>query len=232
MKQAALWLIPAVALASVGSLTYATSRPTIEDGAKKSDAKVVSKIVPFAHDTEIDKYLNSIRSFMLVPPRDGNFGARRVPTFHGTNIGSVPGYKDVAELTKNSSMASFVVGTFPAESLKGLKDYQQANPNQKIEIPTYRTTSIHSFYRNDAKGNQSLNQYQELRKLVEHAKKTVDAKGYETFSESVTVGGAAGFIMSKAVQATDKSCYSCHANIKPGEPIGHVMAAIWRPYKD
>jgi hypothetical protein len=236
MKQSALWLLPVVALASVGSLTYATSKSTIvEDGTKKHDSKVVSKLVPFAHDTEIDKYLTSVASYMLVPPRNGSFGASRVPTFHGTNIGSIPGYQDISELAKKSSIASFVVGTFPDDALKGYRDYQKANPNQKIEIPTYRITRVHSLYQNLGYATQQgkmpdrgAQTYDELRKLVQQVKKTIDEKGYDAYSESVSVNGAPGFIMAKAVHAVDKSCYSCHSNIKEGEPIGNVVAAIWK----
>jgi hypothetical protein len=141
MKQAALWLLPAVALASVGSLTYATSRPTHEEEGKKSDIKVVTKIVPFAHDTEIDKYLTSIRSFMLVPPRNGQFGAMRIPTFHGASKSSIPGYKEVQLLGEDFSFSSSVVGTLPNDSLDAYKQYKVANTAQNIQVPTYRVTS-------------------------------------------------------------------------------------------
>ena len=101
MKQAALWLIPAVALTTIGSLTYASNRPKADEGPKRHEEKVLTKTVPFAHDQEISTYLTSIRSFMLTPPRDGRFGASRIPTFHGVTKNKVPGYNEVEALTKD-----------------------------------------------------------------------------------------------------------------------------------
>lgn len=227
MKLASLWLLPAIALTSIGSLTHATSRPSHEDGGpKKGDNKVVSSVVKFDHDADIDAYLTSIRSFMLTPPRDGRFGASRVPTFHGEHIGKIPGYKEINQLKDVMMVNSFVAGAMSGEMLKNWKDYKTANPNQNIEIPEYRITRVHTVQGSEPQLQVTPNLQKEILAAVSQTKKLVNEKGYDTYSNSITVNGAKGWIMSKAVRAFDKSCYSCHSDIKEGQPIGHVIATV------
>ncbi len=156
MKQAGFLLLPAVALTSVGALTYATSQPRMEpvakhlssptnEGTKWNDSHIASKTVPFAHDNEIDAYLTSIRSFMLTPPRDGRFGASRIPTFHGVSKNKVPGYNEIEKLGEANSFASFVIGEIPKETIAELKDYKEMYPEYKLEIPKYRVTQVTTF---------------------------------------------------------------------------------------
>lgn len=229
MKQALIWLIPAIALTSVGSLTYATIHP--DDGTKsvpKHDSNPKTKIVHFAHDAEIDTYLGSIRSYMLVPPRDNRFGASRVPTFHGRNIQSVPGYKDISSLTKDNSLVSYVVGVMPPEQIKNYQDYLAKNPTATFKLPKFRSTIIHWLDQTPRHSREGMDKIMmELTETVQTVKTKVDNEGYETYSQAVTLDGASGHIMAKAIKATDKSCYGCHTSIKEGQPIGHVIAAIW-----
>ena len=223
MKTAVLWVLPILAVSSIGSITFATSHPRLLHSPKNHD----SKVVPFKYDNEVEKYLISVSSYMLVPPRDGIFGAMRVPTFHGKNISTVPGYDTIKSINKDISIASFVVGRLPESTVQAYAEYKQANPKQKIEVPEFRVTRIHALYKN-AMNPESRNYLsQELHPIVENAQKTALAKGYDTFSQGINVGGVSGYIMAKAIRASDKSCYGCHATIKPGEPIGYVMAAIW-----
>ena len=240
MKQAAFWLLPAVAFTSVGSMTYATSQPKFESGArhstllndeatKKSDSYVVSKTVPFPHDSDIDTYLTSIRSFMLTPPRDGRFGAGRIPTFHGVSRNSIPGYKEVAKLGEENSFASFVVGEIPKETIASYKDYKEKHPEYKFEIPKYRVTRVHNIWHQPAAAAQSAAKpIDNPQIVVDKIKGIMDSKGYETYSQSTVIDGVPGWVMAKAVRASDKSCYGCHTTIKEGQPIGHVVAILWK----
>lgn len=230
MKQAALWHIPAVALTTIGSLTYASNRPRADEGPKRHEEKVLTKAVSFAHDQEISTYLTSIRSFMLTPPRDGRFGASRIPTFHGVSKNKVPGYTEVEALTKEYSFASYVVGEMPKETVAAIKRYESEHPDVvKNPHPKLRITSVHRVASNPPKlpnGSRYPNYYGYQAAL--DTKSIMDKAGFETYSEQVTIDGAPGWIMAKAVRASDKSCYSCHTTIKEGEPIGHVIAAIWK----
>jgi hypothetical protein len=67
----------------------------------------------------------------------------------------------------------------------------------------------------------------DLTKEVNNVKALMDKNGFETYSEKISINKKAGWIMAKAVTASDKSCYSCHTNVKEGQPIGHVIAAVW-----
>lgn len=222
MKTAVFWVLPILAVSSIGSMTFATSHPIVNDNEKKRESKGTSKLVSFKHDREIDKYLTSISSFMLVPPRDGRFGASRVPTFHGSAIRTVPGYKEIEALGNESSIASFVVGAMPKEMVDSYAKYKISNP--EAEIPKVRSTLIHFLMK---PGIDQQNIHRELRKIVEKTKEKVDKEGYDAYSEPLNVPGISGNILAKAIRASDKSCFGCHATIKPGEPIGYVMAAIW-----
>lgn len=241
MKQAALWLLPAVALTSVGSLTYATSQPRIEsstkylsqppvdEGTKRNDSHIVSKTVPFAHDSEIDTYLTSVRSFMLTPPRDGRFGASRIPTFHGVSKNKIPGYNEIEKLGDGNSFASFVVGETPQEMISALKDYKEKHPEYKLDIPKYRVTYVHHIRHQAIMASQSAAKETVTPKMVVNkVKEVMDSKGYETYSQATEIDGIPGWVMAKAVRASDKSCYGCHNTVKEGEPIGHVVAILWK----
>lgn len=230
MKQAAIWLIPAVALTTIGSLTYASNRPIGHEGTKRHEEKVLTKIVPFPHDQEISTYLTSIRSFMLTPPRDGRFGASRIPTFHGVVKNKVPGYNEVEALTKEFSFASYVVGEMPKDAVAAIKQYESEHPDVvKNPQPNLRITSVHRVASNPPKlpNNSRYPTYYGYQAALD-TKSIMDKAGYDTYSEKVTIDGNPGWIIAKAVRASDKSCYSCHATIKEGEPIGHVVAAIWK----
>ena len=229
MKFTATWILPIVALASIGSLTYATSRPMIRDEeTKKKDSHIVSKLVPFKHDTEIDTYLTSIRSYMLTPPRDGRFGGGRIPTFHGASRSSIPGYKEVEALGVDHSFASFVVGEMPKETIKAYAEYKAKNPDQNIEIPKYRSTLVHSMIKPQTGVSPRTNGFKQIpQSVVNDVKATVDKQGYDAYSHAVKIDGVEGWIMAKAVRASDKSCYGYHTTIKEGQPIGHVIAVLW-----
>ena len=219
--------MPVLALASVGSLTYATSRPLEDGDKKKSDSHKNSKLVHFAHDADIDTYLTSIRSFMLTPPRNGLFGASRVPSFHGVSRGAIPGYKEVEALGKDNSFASYVVGGMPSETVEAYKKYAQQNPTQGIVVPKYRVTTVHIMWEGFRRTAGQVQKSQiDLTNSINKVKSTMDNEGYETYSEEVKINGSPAWIMAKSVVASDKSCYSCHSNVKEGAPIGHVMAIL------
>ena len=59
-------------------------------------------------------------------------------------------------------------------------------------------------------------------------KPMLDAKGYDTYSEPITVKGIKGNLMAKAVRPPTKACLSCHTDVKTGQPIGYAMAIIWK----
>ena len=68
----------------------------------------------------------------------------------------------------------------------------------------------------------------ELVDAVLKLKPMLDEKGYDTYSEPIKVNGVMGNLMAKAVRAPNNECLKCHANIKPGQPIGYAMATIWK----
>ena len=227
MKRAAMWLLPTLTLTSIGSLTFATSQPRIDEGSKGSESKHSTKVVHFAHDSEIDTYLTSIRSFMLTPPRDGRFGASRIPTFHGRPKGDIPGFEAVRELAKEYQFGSYVVGAAPPDMIDSYKQYNLKNPNQPLTIPKYRVTPVHMMWDSlRRQASQTKDTQSRLTEVIESTKAKVEKEGYDVYAREVKLNGETAWIMVKSVVATDKSCYSCHANIKEGAPIGHVMAVL------
>jgi hypothetical protein len=227
MKRAALWLLPAFALTSIGSMTLATSRLKIDDSNNEGDPNGSNNIFRFAHDEEIDTYLTSIRSYMLTPPRNGRFGANRIPTFHGRPKGEVPGFEAIRNLAKKYQFASYVVGATPPDSNAAYKQYNEKHPNQPIEITKYRVTPVHMMWDGlRAAQSQTKNLNLQMSGAIDSAKGKADKDGYEVYSQEVKLEGCPAWIMVKSVTASDKSCYSCHTNIKEGAPIGHVMAIL------
>ena len=227
MKTAALWLLPAFALTSVGSLTYATNKSLDDgDGIKKHDSKM-AKTVHFEHDTDFDTYLTSVRSYMLVLPRNGLFGASRVPTFHGASRSAIPGYKELDGLAKSYSFSSFVVGQYSRETIDQMKQYQKAHRESHYDIPKDRITRIHSNWQGAGFASQQIDSNAaQIRAAVINLKALLDKKSYSDYSDEIKMGNNPSWIMAKAVVASDKACYSCHKDIKEGQPIGYVMAVI------
>ena len=231
------WLVPATSIILFASLTYATSRPDDDKSKNKNSEKVLKK-AKFAYENDIDTYLSSIRSFMLVPPRDGRFGASRVPTLHGSAPSKIPGYDKVNELTeKDYSLSSFVAGRMPQSYLKGYEGAVKNGQMKESDIPKYRITSVHRLIQMHRPHEQSaVKAYQkkfgELSNAIYHETVAVEdlclKEGYDTFSDSFKVDGKEAWVMAKSVHATDKSCYSCHTDIKEGQPIGYVIAFLMK----
>ncbi len=223
---------------SVVAVALATSAPIVKFDDPKTDKDKTIKKVSFAHDSEVDTYLTSVRSFMLVPPRDGRFGASRVPTLHGVAHSTIPGFDAVSKLVnENYTVASYVVGKMPDE---WLHRYDEAIKNGQVkqsDIPKYRATMVHWNQPATQTTSQTAQQrvangrnYNEFRKdMMTKIMATQDKclqEGLSEYSDSIQVGAKPSWIMAKSVVASDKSCYSCHTNIKQGEPIGYVMAVL------
>lgn len=226
-----------------GAIAYATSAPVHKaptlDRTDKTD-KTTSKVhkIKFKHDGEIDAYLTSIRSYMLVPPRDGLFGASRIPTLHGQGRNKIPGYQDVAKFgEENLQFASFVVGLQPAENLKYYQEAVSAGRMKESDVPKFRQTAVHWVTPNGKAKDVVAQQIESTPTLLVVNRKELYAEvskfqekcmteGYDDFSDSIKIAGRSGYIVMKAVKASDKSCYSCHTNIKEGEAIGFVSAVL------
>ncbi|MBS1702532.1 MAG: hypothetical protein JST12_12775 [Armatimonadetes bacterium] len=226
----AFWGISATLVASICSLTYATSAPRGDgdlDKNHKTSGEKKSKTVKFAHDKDIDTYLTSVRSFMLVPPRNGLFGASRVPTLHGATGEKIPGYKEVQDLAADKYMInSFVVGKMPDEVIAA---YEKSAKEGRFlgQVPHYRVTPVHmTFLEGADRRQESQTIAAEVRKRVTDLDAECMKEDYEDYSTSFDVAGHHAWLMAKAVRASDKTCYSCHTNIKEGQPIGYVMAAL------
>ena len=133
---------------------------------------------------------------------------------HNVDSKNIPGYKEIVEL-QDYSFDSFVVGQsmLKVPHASGLSSKCRINrlPSSKGSGP-----NLGSGWAN----------------TIEQIKDTVDKGDYETYSQPVKINGCSGWMMVKPVRASDDACYKCHSDIKRGQPIGHVMAAIWRPYKD
>ncbi len=235
-RKIAIWLLPTALLALIGSITYATSAP--DGGAKKSGdkGKDSKKVVHFEHDKDIDTYLTTVRSFMLVPPRDGFFGASRVPTLHGSNQGKIVGYDEIKSIVaKDYMLQSFVVGRMPKERMDMYQKLVDEGKMLDKNVPKYRITSVHyefpTLQGTNAAQDQALReQFVKVNNAVSaQIKATAEqcfSKGYDEYSDSFDAGGQKSWVSAKSVIASDKSCYSCHTNIKQGEPIGYVIAAL------
>lgn len=229
------WLLPTAALALIGSITYATSGPD-GGGKKPTDKGKNSKTVHFEHEKDIDTYLTSVRSFMLVPPRDGRFGASRVPTLHGSTQNKIPGYDEVKSIVaKEYMLQSFVVGHMPKERIEMYRKLIAEGKMLDKNLPKYRMTSVHYeipvLQGTNAEQDQALRQQfiKTSRDVNEKALAAVDlcfSKGYDDYSDSFMAGGQKSWVSAKSVIASDKSCYSCHTDVKQGEPIGYVVAVL------
>lgn len=238
MKQialkAALLATPIACLALVASLTFATSAPDGDLGKKPAKEKVAIK-AKFPEQSQLDTYLTSVRSFMLIPPRDGRFGASRVPTLHGSQGSGIPGYKDIEQFKeKDMAFWSYVGGKMPQQIrdqiLKGREDYRKQHPDVKMtnyEIPVSRITPVHAeIPQNFSNPKDYGSLYNSVFVQIRDTEELCRKEGYDTYANSFTVGGKEGWILAKSVRASEKSCYSCHSETKEGEPIGYVLAAI------
>ena len=226
--------LPVMSLALVAAVTMATSAPTDGDSSKKTATnEKVFRNGKFAEQDQVDTYLTSVRSYMLVPPRDGRFGASRVPTLHGTQSGGVPGFKDIQKLSeKDFAVWSYVAGKMPQQMrdslMKSQETYHKTHPEYKVpETPESRISYVHNAIPENFDAPRALsNLYRDVMIEARKMEKLCRIEGYDAYSTSVKIDGKDGWVVAKSVRASEKSCYSCHTETKEGQPIGYVMAIL------
>ena len=228
-----------VFMAGCNTAAIPTDASTLLTASKKvkNEAPKLTKLVPFEHDKELDTYLNSVCGFLLEIPKDGRFGYSRVEPvgLHATRTEKMKGYGDVQKLSAEYTIRTFVVGTKKPQSnlpsSPGL--YYKIPPNPKLEASPVRMNEVladqYKYFSSNLMQVRNPQPYEpELVDAVLKLKPILDAKGYDNYSEPITVKGIKGNLMSKSVRAPDDSCLRCHADLKPGKPIGYAMAMIWK----
>ena len=193
-----------------------------------------SKVSPFDHDKEIDAYLSSVKEILLEQPTDGRFGAGRLVYFstHGRNSKYLDGYGDIQKLVPNYMIRTLIIGNTkpqPKTNVVSAAD-KVVLQNTKLNSSAIRIVEVLENGR-DFIMPSSLTPVQlepEIVDAVLKLKPILDEKGYDTYSEPISVKGVMGNLMVKAVRAPSNECLSCHTNIKPGQPIGYAMATIWK----
>ena len=168
--------------------------------------------------------------------RNGRFAESRVPNFREGIKHVVSGYKNMEQIGKDNDFMSFVVGrtaemdisriAFPAgqPSSKG-----NSTPivDKSSTVSFVRVGDIHSVVNHEARGLESAMRKDAIA-FLEKLQPTLVKEKSETFAQEMTVANKPAWVFAKSVVAPDKSCYTCHSNVKEGEPIGHVVAVIWK----
>lgn len=210
----------ASALVIGGAIVMATtphSPASDNDKPELKEKAVKLKVLP--KNEEMRTYLKSVAGFMEVPPRDGSFGASRVPTIHGSPGQGIPGYEEVRNLSKQFEFTSGVIGDKPYEVLLGGKTAQQV----RQVPPSRRMRAVHYLIPNQpGKLYNTIDRQMIMAKLDQLLATNSDSMGYRADIAETDKGKL--YLMSKAVKATDEGCYKCHSNVKKGDAIGHVYA--------
>lgn len=194
-----------------GTLVLATTplHPTApSEGPKVVVASTKQPVLP--HDKDIRTYLKSVGSFMEVPPRDGRFGASRVPTIHGQVSNSIPGYAQVKTLGAEYDLVSGTVGKHPMRP-----DESTAKPRMAM-VHRVNTTGKYKIF-------NSIPYATIMAEVSKVAALSPDDVGYA--AAVANVDQAKLNIMTHVVKAPDDSCSKCHADTKKGDVVGHVYAA-------
>jgi hypothetical protein len=177
----------------------------------------------FPKAKEVDRYLTTLAKFLHEVPLDNRFGRDRIPKIH--EVVHIPGLDVYNELNKTFFVQSMVVGKWPADMAKNV------DPKVKIGVnfPKYRIKLVHGVpvgAKDDRKKFDPV--LKEIAKLTTSATDDMRKTNVESYSNSYKVGANTVWLRSKAVFSQDNACIKCHAGVKPGEPIGHVFAAIWK----
>ena len=216
---------------TVVAATYAAlSKPVHPSAASANLSASVA-----SHKVEYEKYLEQMHSYLRTPPRDGVFGADRIPNLHGKFADNLPAFKAIAALQGTVQMRSAVIGFQPVKYSKVEGEDAQQLPDNKDDV---RITPVHLLTPNlslahngpnmltdDGKDASSAAWSVGVDELRRFAVKLRD-KPKETYSEQGTVLGKPSWLVAKAVHASENSCYKCHTNIKKGQPIGYVVAMV------
>ncbi len=233
MKEA---LIKSLALGTAGMvLCYGCQSGVPSAAGPTTPPTSVSKPV-FEHPKEVDDYLVAVRKFMLVAPRNGRFAETRVANFRDGIKHEIGGYQAMDQIGKDNDFMSFVVGISPEMFVsKVTHPAGQPNhgrqPSQLVEMISgpghIRVGDIHSVINHEPRGLESTMRKDAVA-VIEKLQPTLAKEKNENFAQEMTVANKPAWVIAKSVVAPDKSCYSCHSNVKEGVPIGHVVAVIWK----
>jgi hypothetical protein len=227
-------------VAVIGAISYAainrevrkvsaeSGKSWIESEKKKIPKAPVAKLAP--HQTEVEKYLESMRGYLQTPPRDGVFGGDRIPTLHGKESEVIPAYKDIQSLEGKIQMSSMVVGTYTERQAKEeFENGDNRDPVTKSKLSDedkVRITYVHFLTPNKDESEESNRVWENERKAILAFGAELRKSKPEVITKEVTVNGRASWFVGKAVHASVNSCYKCHTNIKKGEPIGYTLALL------
>ncbi|HLO97295.1 MAG TPA: hypothetical protein VK171_01760 [Fimbriimonas sp.] len=201
-------LIGGIVLATSSKAPKTTVEP-IQAAVKESAPKPDSTTQPaLPHDKDVRTYLKSVGSFMEAPPTDGNFGGARVPTIHGKDHESIPGYAQVKSFGTKMDFVAGSLGMWPAA---------------KGEVAKPRFRIIHRVNDNGKSKLFSAVRYNDIMAEVSKvAALPTDSNGYSTGVS--TLEKSKVNIMTHIVKAPDDSCAKCHAGKTKDSTVGHVYA--------
>ncbi len=170
---------------------------------------------PTAQDTYLTEFEHYLQDF----PRDGRFGSERLPEIHGK-----------AELPEDA----LVVKAFKEIALD---NYAAGMTFGQFNKQSLRFSTMGSHYRIDDIPYQSY--ADGLRLAVEAETKFLDLdlqaaarqhikKGKLESKTTLQLGKLKAMVRFRSVNAKDKACLTCHAEIQLGKPIG-VIALVTIP---
>ncbi len=202
--------------------------------AKTSKKAVKPAVAVLERRKEFDQYLTQMRSYLQTPPRDGVFGADRIPNIHGKFASEIPAFKTIQSFQGKIQVRSAVIGfnrvkytkvSDPEDQLPDNTDPVRITPVHLLTPDKSLTHNAPNLLYDDGAdafsaawkvGSDSLRQ----------AALKLQRSHPESFSEAVSFRGQPAWILGQAVHASVDSCYKCHRDIPKGQPIGYVTALI------
>lgn len=168
-----------------------------------------SELRPTAEDALVDRMMEGAMAELSVVPEDGVFGISRLGTpFHGkmnylSKKGDSDAYDAYQTLAKNHWIEVRTWGQFTERGIPGRNGFLPLTPTQ--DPPTrYLWNGDRSAH---LRPNESLFSARDF--LLSDKEKTM-----VPIAEDGTV------LQLRKIYATNDKCYSCHADVKKGEPIG------------
>lgn len=162
-------------------------------------------------DGKAEKFLEWVESILNELPTDGQFGISRVPRLHGTDLREGGLNRPDGALPKN-------------------QNFQELSKDYLLWFQTWSSSESADTMRvrrwGEGKGGDAKDALQFYKTLygTETKKKILDFLGSHKKSGRLTLtSGSHKMTMNlRAIYASSEKCYSCHTNVKKGDPIGVV----------
>lgn len=176
-------------------------------------------------NAEVSQYLDQMRSYLRTPPRDGVFGADRIPNLHGQDAYKIQAFRTIKSLENKIQIRSATIGFHRIQD--SIEPEPPSHNQSKARITSVHLLTSESSFLDDDKPNTDLGTWhQGLTTQEAFATKYLRNNTQDTVVQKIEFNGKPGWIMAKAVRASEDSCYSCHKEIKHSEPIGYVEAML------